>query len=460
MASRRKLGSYLEWQGPTIRVSVPVPKKLQAILGKTRFKESLGTDSPARADALKWRVIAKLKAEMSAAAKVTGDPLVSEAMKWRSELAAADGPQSPDDDDLRGTMDVLLVDRAEEIERSQGLAAATAFVGVARGTATPIKAHLETFLSEKTYSARYKDDIRRAAGRLVSWSARGNAPETLEAISRKVAGHFISKELAKLLGDPKTINKDISALSSYWRWLGKRGHLAEDAVNPWERQGFEVPRSAGLAAEGEERAFTAEEAAALLHGPASARMKDIMWIGALSGMRIDEICRLQVRDCQDGWFAVNARRSQTGEGKTDAARRDVPIHTALAGIVERRCKGKAADALLIDGLPDADPSGKRKPSAAAGQEFTRYRRAVGVDERAPGKRRALVNFHSWRRWFVTEALRANHHKHIVSAVVGHEEGRAGVTLGSYFRDGPSAEQFKAVVESVRVPAMKLSHGPH
>ena len=141
----------------------------------------------------------------------------------------------------------------------------------------------------------------------------------------------------------------------------------------------------------------------------------------------------------------------TGEGKTDAARRDVPIHSALEKIVARRSKGKRPGDLLIDGLPAPDPKGLRKPSAAAGQEFTRYRRAIGVDEQVEGRRRARVNFHSWRRWFVTEALRAGHPLHVVSALVGHEDGQKGVTVRAYFRDGPSAEQFRAVVKSVQPP---------
>jgi integrase len=457
MSSRRRLGSHLEWHNGSIRVVVSVPKALQKHLGKTKLKAALGTDSPATAEARKWPVISRLKALLTEAGRVAGSPLVSEAMGWRADLDVARNAVDPGDDEGRryGLMTGLLSDRAEEIERAEGLPAALAFVGVAHGTATPIQTHLETFLAEETYSPRYKGDIRRATGRLATWCAQGGAPETLEAITRKVAGEFISKGLSPLLNNRKTINKDISALTSYWGWLRKRGHLAADLSNPWADQSFEVRRSGGLGEDGEARAFTTEEAAALLHGPATQRMRDIMWIGALSGMRLDEVCRLQVRDCTEGWFAVNARRFQTGEGKTDAAHRDVPIHRALEKTVRRLRVGKEPGALLINGLPAPDPTGIRKPSAAAGQEFVRYRRKVGVDDRVEGQRRSRVVFHSWRHWFVTEALRAGHHMHIVQPVVGHSDGgKRNVTTSVYFRGGPSTAQFKAVVGSVKPPTKK------
>lgn len=451
MSSRKKLGSHLEWHNGSIRVVVAVPRALQPSLG-TKLKKSLGTDSPTLAEVRKWPVIGELKAQLKGAARVFEDPLMREALEWKGKLANARQPDGPDDDDDEvGLVSVLMTTRAEEIEKGQGRQVARAFFDVASGNATPLKAHLETFLAEQQVTPRYKDDIRLAVKRLAAWCAKGDTPETLEGITRRAAGEFISKELTTALGQRKTINKSISSLSSYWRWLAKRGHLGDTPQNPWVGQSFEVQRSGGMGAEGAERAFTDEEAATLLYGPATPRMKDIMWIAALSGMRIDEVCRLQVRDCADSWFRVNARRGQNGEGKSEASRRDVPIHAALVEIVKRRSKGKPPEAPLIDGLPAPDPKGMRRPSTAAGQEFVRYRRDLGVDDVVDGKRRARVNFHSWRRWFVTTAMQAHNQPHIVSWLVGHEEGRKGMTLGVYDTRGPSQDQLRAVITSIALP---------
>jgi hypothetical protein len=48
-------------------------------------------------------------------------------------------------------------------------------------------------------------------------------------------------------------------------------------------------------------------------------------------------------------------------------------------------------------------------------------------------RRSRVNFHSLRRWFITTAINAGQPTHIVSLVVGHKEGRKGMTLGRYWQ---------------------------
>jgi integrase len=57
-------------------------------------------------------------------------------------------------------------------------------------------------------------------------------------------------------------------------------------------------------------------------------------------MRIEEIYRLTVRDCKDGWFII-------GRAKTAAGVRRVPIHSAFAGLVARRSQGKPGAAFLF-----------------------------------------------------------------------------------------------------------------
>jgi hypothetical protein len=46
-------------------------------------------------------------------------------------------------------------------------------------------------------------------------------------------------------------------------------------------------------------------------------------------------------------------------------------------------------------------------SFRASNEFTEYRRSVGVEEVVKGRRRSLVNFHSFRRYFITKAEQAD-----------------------------------------------------
>ena len=67
-----------------------------------------------------------------------------------------------------------------------------------------------------------------------------------------------------------------------------------------------------------------------------------------------------------------------------------------------------------------------------------------MEEVVPGHRRSLVNFHSFRRCFITKAEQADQMEHIIAVVVGHK--RTGMTLGRY-SGGPLLEQ--AIPHSVR-----------
>ncbi len=164
-----------------------------------------------------------------------------------------------------------------------------------------------------------------------------------------------------------------------------------------------------------------------------------MQIAALSGLRIEEICRLQVQDCDQGVFNIRV-------SKTHAGIRKVPIHSELVVAVDQRVKGKNPSDFLIHelGPPRSDKSGQKR-SMPLTKEFTRYRRKLGIDERPNGRRRSLVNFHSFRRWFITKAEQAEQHPWIIEAVVGHQ--RQGMTL-SVYAQGPSVEQLTECVQSV------------
>mgnify|MGYP002781225369 FL=1 len=87
---------------------------------------------------------------------------------------------------------------------------------------------------------------------------------------------------------------------------------------------------------------------------------------------------------------------------------------------------------------------------AVSKRFGYYRKRIGVEDRAEGKRRSLVNFHSWRRWFATKAEQAGQPMHIIDAVGGWV--RPGMAAGRYSA-GPSPEQRRACVEAVRLPAL-------
>jgi integrase len=449
MASRTpRLGQYLEWHRGHIRVTLPVPKALQSSIGTTRLKRPLHTDSPANAERIKHGVIHELKAIIAAADKPR-EGLVAEAMGWRQDLDAMG-------DRDREFLEFVMVDRAEEIEAKAGLPAAREFVAIAQGEATPISTPLDTYLASCGLKERTQDGIRRTVRVYEDWATTNGEPTAVENINRKVAGRFVSGHLLPRM-EPQSAGTYTKFLSGYWRFLEGKGYVES---NPWTQQlqGVKQARKRrsmllNNEADDDKRPYTDEEARTLLCAePKTAtdrRTLDTVWIGALSGMRLDEICSLRVRDCQDGWFQVSA---DPGKGKTPAAKRRVPIHPEIASIVARRSANKKPEDYLIHELKDPPKGSNRERSMPASKAYTRFRRRLGIEERAEGQRQSNVDFHSWRRWFIRKARDARQDPWTIADVVGHDKEALplAMTMGRY----PGESNDKALqecVEAVRLP---------
>jgi integrase len=78
--------------------------------------------------------------------------------------------------------------------------------------------------------------------------------------------------------------------------------------------------------------------------------------------------------------------------------------------------------------------------------FVLYRRKV-LGQDPPGRRRAVTNFHSWRRWFISKAERAGIDERIISDVVGH----ARRSMTGRYSAGATIGQMRVCVEAVKLP---------
>lgn len=453
--SMRRDTRYLEWHGAQWRVRIKVPAKLRPVVGKAHLVAPLHTDSLAKANVLKWSVIGQLKAKLADAERggPTGDPLVQDALWWRARIAEDDaaakrGALDPERTVLAGEM---LAERAEEVEKRQGHARAAMFAAIASGQETPISTYLDTWTAEKGFDPKVVGDHCRAVRRLEDWLRRTDQPQTIEGITRKVAGRFVSEDLAPGM-EAKTTNKYISSLKTYWTWLERKGHAE---ANPWDRQSVSGVQRHRVEDDSGKRPYTDAELVQLLSGETTQRLHDMMRISALSGLRIDEIARLRVQDCKGGYFDVR-------KGKTAAGQRRVPVHSALASIIERRTSGRPGDAFLIEELGAApSPTSQRTRSGKVTAEFTRYRRDLKLDERPGDKRQSNIDFHSFRRWFIAKAGEAletgavGYTPWTIADVVGHDKEESlplPMTMGRY--PGPSGDAARrACVEAVALPKL-------
>jgi len=446
-------------------VSVRVPESLRGVVTtgrQTHIRRSLHTTNEAEAIRRHPIALAEIKALIEGARRGpdgvrTGqDPsdidVAADAAWWRDHLhsegikpadAMSDAAFSVSIEKVLGREVGAEVDESGQehaVYEPGREERAMQLVDLVTGRKVPVGTELERFFEDKRgragapLSSRYVSRIRRAVRGLGVWlAARGS--DHVGSVTRYEAGLY-AEQLSRTCNTGQTATSLITALSSYWRWMARRGVASE---NPWKDQGLESRTSPNDA---EKRAYTDDEVAALLSGDTYETLHDMMRIAALSGMRINEIGRLTVADCADGVFNIRV-------AKTKAGIRGVPIHSALLPIVTRRCKGKAGDAYLIDELSARkDHTGDR--AAKASERFTAYRRKVGIDERKEGQGQSNIDFHSFRRWFVTKAERASQPPHIISAVVGHALARQGETFK--YSDGPGGVLARAVVESVVLPA--------
>lgn len=441
---------YLEQKDGKWRVVVSVPRSLHAEMG-TKLKVALHTDSLSVANRLKWQVVAEQKAAIEAALRRGGkDPLAREALAMAAMRARA---QSPEDIENLDAAIAIRVDKivgrpiaethyagghVEAVYDPRREQEASNYALMASGAATPLAHHHAEYLRHQTVKPRTRADDERALRYLEDWCARNRVAPTLQAITRKTAVRFMDTMGTVTAGQgPVTLQKYLNRLGVYWKWLVHREHVE---ANVW--QGLKLSKPATPHNE-KERPFHRDEMLTLLGGPAAPEMHDLMRVAALTGARLDAIVDLRVGDCEDGVFLFKPQ-------KKEEAPRAVPIHADLKAIVEGRTKDRPPAADLFPEWPAPKNASKtlRERSFKASNAFTAYRREVGVEVVVEGKRRSLVNFHSFRRWFITEAERAGQAEHIIAAVVGHK--RQGMTLGRYSA-GPLLEQARQCVEAVRLP---------
>ncbi|RVD66572.1 MAG: integrase [Mesorhizobium sp.] len=436
---------FLELHGNKWRVVVNVPRDLQATIGKTKLKQSLETDSLTEANRLKWTVIEALQAkigQLRSPETVMAEALKLAALRRRIEDAGAD----------LDPIDLEIINRAEELAgppvgvdgegqpvfEARKDDAAVQFANVAFGKRTPMEAHRKTYLDQLDVKARTRADDERAMGYLLGWCKREGVPAVLETFGKREAVRFADAFRSTQGRSPVTLNKYIVRLSIYWKWLENR-HAVDS--NIWAGRTYTVPR---VLNEDKERPFTDVEVVKLLSGPATQQMHDLMRIAALTGARLEAIVDLKVRDCQGGTFTFKPQKKEPGA-------RDCPIHTDLTAIVQRRIAGRSPDDDLFPEWPPVrKKDSMRERSFKASNHFTAYRRDVQVEDVRDGKRRSLVNFHSFRRWFITKAERASQPESTIQTVVGQK--RASIAFGVYSA-GPTLEQLTACVEAVLLPKL-------
>ena len=431
-------------------MTVSVPKALHQKLG-TRLKRPLDTDSLTIANRLKWPIVHEFKALIAqGGGSKTDIRTIAEEFRRQRGRVQTDDEAEEIETHISETIDHLLgPDIGVHVDPQTGepsplyaperVREVAEFSKVLHGKATPVDQSHAQYMAQLTVKPRTLSDDLRAMALLKRWCEQEGIDPYLQSFPTRRSAVAFADGLQTLEPalSPVTLNKYLHRLSRYWQWLEKREEVPS---NIWQGLTLAVPQRQH---DDLERPFTDDEVAKLLSGNASQAMQDVMRIAALTGCRIDPIVCLRVVDCRDdGVFVFKPQKKEKGP-------RICPIHSDLAEIVARRTEGKGPNDPVFPEWPGPkNPNSTRERSFKTSNEFTAYRRSVGVADEREGRRRSLVNFHSFRRWFITKAEQADQPESIIAAVVGHK--RQGMTLGVYSA-GPKVEQARRCVEAVRLP---------
>ncbi|MFC5696524.1 DUF6538 domain-containing protein [Pseudomonas sp. GCM10022186] len=231
----------------------------------------------------------------------------------------------------------------------------------------------------------------------------------------------------------------IAAWQRYHEWACRydtyyRGIYA-DAKNPFDNHTH--PR-VGENAGGNWKDYTQKEVEQL-HTAALAKgdtdLADLIAFGAYTGCRIEELGRIRRATTLFDESGVPIA-FKVDDSKTPAGIREVPIHSALLPLYQKRLASpQGVEGFLFPGNSDTK-HGLRL--SALGQRFSKLKRAEQFGDRHV--------FHSFRGTAATMLLRAGVSPIIIPAVIGHLVGH--ITFDVYGK-GPSLEQKREAIEKLQ-----------
>lgn len=433
MATKRgNPDQYLQKVGGTYYARVRVPRTLEKYLGQSHIRRTLKTGEKAEANRRKHAVVGRIKGELARLRLSPKKPdergvSFAEASQWRESLLAA---ENEGNENLHSTLQDLVIDKAEQLEKLYGTDKAKRWYKAATATTDTLRELMGKWLDVSDYKASTNSGHRKALSEVLEFI--GDEHATPSDITRKVAISYIDTTLTQRGLAHTTIRDKLVSMGGFWAWMASREAVAP-GVNPWA--GHKLSKQQNKGTRPPKRSYTDDELLKLLAGNAKVKgwptysyLPDLMVLGLFTGAREEELCSLtaQAVEVSPGVCVLNITDS-----KTKAGIRPVGVtHEAPRAVLKRRLKGLSGaerifPELTAGGLDD-------KYSASAVKAYGRYRRACGVPDG--------TDFHSYRRNVITVLEAAGVGQVPIHRFVGHKvNSLAGDT---YSQGGSRANAIK------------------
>ena len=429
-ARRRKAPSYLMPRGRKWYAVMAIPLALRPRFGgKVRFVQALGTESYSVAQNMVHDIVAAWKRELTedqwpsivtvARGKRHSRPILPPtALFLRLRAAKTEDERAAILDEIeRGAWLIGAVNVENVGDPPSRDPEARHYYAVATGEYVQFAEHLEAWLAAWQVAQKTKDMARADA------TTFAKKFPTVQSVTRKDVKAWTADRIASGVS-PATVQRNLTALRTYWRYMQTSQVIGED-INPFDglRMGAKVNRS--------RKPFEPRDVVKLWQAASDdPPLADLIRMAAYTGARIEELCALKVADVARDHFTIR-------EAKTEAGRRQVPIHRELTRTMVR-LKKASSDGYILSRLP-TNKYGDR--SNAIGKRFGRLKTDQGFGPEHV--------FHYFRRTVITMLERAGVPESTVQDIVGHE--RSTLT-GSTYSGKSTFEMRRAALAKLRYPA--------
>lgn len=437
----------------------PVPRHLQARLGKKQVWKSLGTQNYLLAQCRAARLWAAVQEEALGMGTGNGSGFFYDLKVLLNRRAHQDGSETADksitisgihtQDDLERAKELLALATAGAAPavasapewrgqgQKQGPKCSEAFGKYAAEKHQVVKSWTDNTRKEIEATFRLFLDIV-GDHPLETYADPARARDLRAALLRlppnwRTSPRWRNQTIRQILAGPppdktqavKTINKKIRFIAGFFDWYCK---LHSDILpsHPYGSLVVPVARRDRKRDRDERNQFTPEQVRLMLASSAEERSYPYrFWavaLGAHTGARVNELAQLYVDDIQEigGLWAFRFRENQEDQRlKTDASLRTVPVHPALiaAGFlefVEERRRLNAQGRLF----PELPRGSKGDYGSGWSKWFSAFRARLGIGGRQYG-------FHSFRHTVSTALAIAGVPGSFADDLTGHERGSGG-----------------------------------
>lgn len=394
---------YLQQLGQSWYLRVKVPAALQARIGNTHLRRALHTRDLDEANRRKWPALVQVRAYLDSL-RVVGATVAPPSLVLKG----------PPFESSRSGQGRLQLTARSGLRPSEGLDALS--------EAWAHTSQLKTVRFQRRQAYR---ELREYLGGLRS----------PDAVSDELAAAYVDERLAKSPDSASTRRRKLSALSSFWEWMGSRRYIPR-GVNPWK--GFRLSHSDSERKTPKKRSYTVAELVRLFSGsPTYPALREVMVLGLYTGARIDELCSITQDDLriEPGVAYVRIARSKTKAG----ARTLAVVHPLPLGILRARHQSPAAPAMQL--FPELKGGGyDKKLSWHVGQAFRYHRNGRGLT--------GATDFHSLRRTFITRLENLGVDQVRIARYVGHSLPTLAFAV---YSGGATEKTQRATGRAIRYP---------